>query len=200
MHPLKSGIRQYLLAFLVISVAALFCFQLSQALGYYIVAFILLILVSILATFLKTGPVILASFLGLLVWNFFFIPPHHTFHIEKTEDILMFSMFGLVVLMNGVFTTRVRRQEKLTREREAHTNALFQLTRELSKTSGLEEVISVSTKEIKNHFAVESYIILQDDAADLHPPAGLSFYPLPGTLINPGIVVLKQDIIFTENK
>lgn len=108
-----SRIRQYLLATSVIVAAALLCFQLSGVLGYYAVSFILLILVSILATFLKTGPVLVSSLLSLLVWNFFFIPPHNTFHIEKTEDILMFVMFGLVVIINGVFTWRVRRQEKL---------------------------------------------------------------------------------------
>ncbi|MBW6459185.1 MAG: DUF4118 domain-containing protein, partial [Bacteroidales bacterium] len=107
----SSATHQYLLVTVIITLAALLCFQLAQDLGYYIVSFILLILVSILATFMRTGPVLLASLMSILAWNFFFIPPHYTFHIDKTEDILMFSMFGLVVIMNGVFTTRVRRQE-----------------------------------------------------------------------------------------
>jgi two-component system sensor histidine kinase KdpD len=235
-QPVFSRIRQYLLALVVISIAVLLCFQLAQSLGYYIVAFILLILVSILATFLKTGPTLLASLLSLLIWNFFFIPPHHTFHIEKTEDILMFGMFGLVVIMNGVFTTRVRRQEKLTREREMHTNALFQLTRELSKTSGIDEVMTVSTEEIKKHFGLDSFIISQGEPGELLPFeqvatkfklsreefnvanwafknnrkagkytddfsfADYSYYPLTGTLINTGVVVLKQEGMFATDK
>ncbi len=123
-------IQHYIIAVLSITVTALICVPVAKAQGYYVVSFILLIVVSILATFLRTGPVLLASLSGILIWNFFFIPPHFTFHIEKTQDILMFGMFGLVVIMNGVFTTRVRRQEKLAREREANTNALLQLTRE----------------------------------------------------------------------
>lgn len=122
-------LRPYIMAAGIISVTSAICFQFTQVLGYYAVSFILLGIVSILATLMKTGPVLLASLMSLLAWNFFFIPPHNTFHIEKTEDILMFGMFGLVVIMNGVFTTRVRRQEQLTREREANTNELLQLTR-----------------------------------------------------------------------
>lgn len=233
---LYSRIKQYLLALVVIAVAAFLCVRLAQIQGYYIVSFILLIIVSFLATFLKTGPVLFASVLSLLAWNFFFIPPHLTFHIEKTEDILMFAMFGLVVLLNGVFTTRVRRQEKFTREREAHTNALFQLTRELSKTSGIDEVIRVSLQEIKNHFSWESAIILRGNDLELLPydklqpglklsPEGYkisewvfkqaqnagkytdefkqddhTYYPLRGTLMNPGVVVLKQEQDFTSDK
>jgi two-component system sensor histidine kinase KdpD len=235
-QPWLMRSRQYLISFLVMSLAAFFCFELAQVLGYYIVAFILLILVSILATFLKTGPVLLASLLSMLIWNFFYIPPHHTFHIEKTEDILMFGMFGLVVIMNGVYTTRLKRQEKLTRERETHTNALFQLTRELSKTSGIDEVIKISTREIKNHFNLDSFIIPQDNSNELLPSDQIeisgtfdadqyrnaawvfnkkkkagrftddfssdeyTYYPLQGTLINPGVVVLKPLEMFSANE
>lgn len=236
LKTVKSRVWQYLLAFTVITAAALFCYHLTRPLGYYLVAFILLILVSILATFLKTGPVLFASLLSILVWNFFFIPPYHTLHIEKTEDILMFGMFGLVVIMNGVFTTRVRRQEILARERESHTNALFQLTRELSKTIGIKEVISVSTREINNHFHLESLIIPKDEdgetlevkassqgfaispdeysialrtyknnrkagrfSADFNE-SRYSYHPLTGTLINPGVVVLKQNEAFPPDK
>jgi two-component system sensor histidine kinase KdpD len=238
-HRYHSGfirIRQYLIALVVIALGALFCFEVVRSLGYYIVAFIMLILVSILATFLKTGPVLMASLLSLLVWNFFFIPPHNTFHIDKTEDILMFGMFGLVVIMNGVFSTRVRRQEMLTRERERHTNALFQLTRDLSRTSGTEQVAEISVSQIKHHFALDAFIISPDEtggfplqgsigqeigvstgdyqaarhAYEAHmktgrftpefPGALYSFYPLKGTLINPGIVALRHERPFSPDK
>ncbi len=84
-----SKVWQYIISLLVVIIAALLCHQLAQSLGYYFVAFIFLILVTILAIFLTTGPVLFASLLSLLVWNFFFIPPYHTFHIEKTPGSWM---------------------------------------------------------------------------------------------------------------
>lgn len=135
---------------------------LSNLQGYHVVSFILLFVVSMLATFMGIGTGLVAATLSALVWNFFFIPPNLTFHIDKTEDILMFGMFFIVALMNGVLTTKVRHQERLACEREERTNALFQLTKELSKASGIDEVLTVAIDGIKNHFHTGSFFILQD--------------------------------------
>ena len=104
----------------------------------------------------------MASTLSAVVWNFFFIPPQFTFHIDKTEDILIFGLFFIIALLNGVLTTRVRRQEKLAVEREERTNSLFGLTKELSKAGNLNEVLSVSVKQIEMNFNSESFFVLQD--------------------------------------
>lgn len=157
-----NEINPYLLALISIGITALLCSPLSNTDSYHIVSFILLFVVSILATFLGIGPVLLSSTLSALVWNFFFIPPHLTLHIDKTDDILVFGMFFIIALVNGVLTTRVRRQEKLVREREERTYALFQLTKQLSKAVGIDEVLTVAIEEIRNRFAAESFFVLQD--------------------------------------
>lgn len=165
---LISGINPYFLSIFVIGLTTLLSSPLSNTESYHVVSFILLFIVSILATFMGIGPVLLAATLSALVWNFFFIPPNLTFHIDKTEDILMFGMFFIIALVNGVLTTKVRRQEQLAIEREERTNALFQLTKELSRASGLEEVLAVAIEGIKNHFRTESFFILQDGNNILH--------------------------------
>lgn len=159
---LKSGVRDYLIAVLIIAVTGLLCIPLSETSGYHVVSFILLFIVTILATFMGTGAVLMASTLSAIVWNFFFIPPHFTFHIDKTEDILIFGLFFIIALLNGVLTTRVRRQEKLAVEREERTNSLFGLTKELSKAGNLNEVLSASVKQIEMNFDSESFFVLQD--------------------------------------
>ena len=115
------------------------------------------------------GPILLASTLSALVWNYFFIPPHYTFHIDKAEDLLMFAMFFIIAMLNGVLTTRVRRQEQLTREREKRTNALFQLTKELSKASCVDEVLAVAIGDISVYFSLDSFFILHDGENVLYP-------------------------------
>ena len=109
--------------------------------GYQVVSFALLFLVSILALFYGTGPILLAATLSALIWDFFFIPPPFTLHIEKPVDVLMLIMFFIIALLNGILTSRVRRQEKKIRIREERTHALYQLTRELTMASGIDEVI-----------------------------------------------------------
>jgi two-component system sensor histidine kinase KdpD len=158
----RQKLNHFVLAIIITGGTSLLFAPLANTQNYHVVSFILLFVVSILATFMGTGPVLLASSLGAIFWNFFFIPPQFTFNIEKTEDILIFGLFFIIALVNGVLTTRVRNQEKLVRDREKRTNALFQLAKELSKASGIEEVLKVAIKEIKNNFQVDSFFILQD--------------------------------------
>src|SRR2546423_3458472 len=49
------------------------------------------------------GPGIVASFLGFLTFNFFFIPPYGSFTIGRGEDIVVLFVFlGLSILISAV--------------------------------------------------------------------------------------------------
>ncbi|MCE5347522.1 MAG: sensor histidine kinase KdpD [Bacteroidales bacterium] len=157
-----SGALQYILAAVIVILCSVVCFYFAEHIGYLAVSFILLFGVSILATFMGIGPILLASSLSAFVWNFFFIPPRFTFHIGKAEDTLMFGMFFIIAMVNGVLTSRVRRQEKLTRDREERTNALYQLTKELADAENMEELIEIAVNDIKKHFGLDVIFILQD--------------------------------------
>jgi len=159
---ITSSINQYLIVVIVIALTALFCRPLSTQQGYYIVSFILLFVVSVMAVFLGIGPILIASTLSSLVWNFLFIPPHYKFHIERTEDKLMFVSFFFIALINGVLTNRIRRQEALALEREERTNAIFELTRELSNASGINEILDVAFRDVKKYFDAASICILKE--------------------------------------
>jgi len=69
-------------------------------------------------------PVIVAAVLSALIWNFFFIPPLYTFHIGKSEDILMFLMYFIIALLNAVLTIKIRQIEKNEQIREEKENFL----------------------------------------------------------------------------
>ncbi|MFO7620977.1 MAG: ATP-binding protein [Bacteroidales bacterium] len=226
---LNSKVYQYFLALFFIGLTTLLCSPLASSQSYHIVSFILLFVVALLAVFMGIGPVLLASTLSAIAWNYFFIPPFHTFHIEKAEDKLMFGSFFIIALLNGILTNRIRRQEILVRERENQTNALFQLTGELSKASGIDKVLEVARNVFRKHFNADPYFILQDGSnklttseepradnyllnvdyslvewvfsnsrkagrfTDSHNEASLTYYPLTGTRLNPGVVVFDID-------
>ena len=158
----KLRLNHYLLSVGFVALAGYVCGPLLAIQSYYVVSFVLLVVVSILAVFMELGPILVAASLSALVWNYFFIPPHYTFHIEKTEDLLMFAMFFIIALLNGIFTSRVREQQQLARRREERTNSLFLLTKELSKAGNIEEVLQVAEREISGNFGVEALFILQD--------------------------------------
>lgn len=212
---------QYLISALAVIIPSFLMFHLSHAIGYQVVSLVMLFIVSLLATVFGIGPILLAAFLSTLIWDYFFIPPHFTLHIERPEDALTCIMFFVIALINGVLTTRVRRQQRLTKEREERTNALFQLTKELSLATNLEEVLNISKKRIKKHFEVEPIFILQDGQGKLQeynafteneysvaswsyrycknaghytdtlPSSKHTFYPLYGATLKTGVVAVE---------
>ena len=76
-------------------------------------------------------------------------------------------MFFIIALLNGILTSRVRHQEKKIRIREERTHALYQLTRELTMISGIEDVSKIAVRYIQKYFNLECAIILKDDSNKL---------------------------------
>jgi two-component system, OmpR family, sensor histidine kinase KdpD len=100
------------------------CFLFKDIIGYKIVALLLLMAVSVLAMLFDIIPVLVASLLSALIWNFFFIPPLFTFHIETPEDILLFAMYFIIAVVNAVLTFKIRLEEKKSRDREEKQRTL----------------------------------------------------------------------------
>ncbi len=221
-----SPFSQYVITGSMVAVTSFICYPFTNYFGYQSVSLILLFLVSILATLMGIGPILFASTLSALIWDYYFIPPQFTFHITQPEDLLMLGMFFFIALVNGVLTSRVRKQESLTRDREERTNALFKLTKELAEADEIDEVIKIAVLNIKKHFDLDVIFVLQDGNnqlkdtqenrtdtlltendlsiaswafrhakkagkfTDTLPSGALTFYPLIGTRLRPGVIVV----------
>jgi two-component system sensor histidine kinase KdpD len=103
--------------FMVLLIAGV-CYAFSNLFGYQVAALILLVTVSLIAMFFDILPVLLAAILSALVWNFFFIPPKFTFHIDNAEDVLLFFMYFIVALLNASLTFKIREIEKIANKKE----------------------------------------------------------------------------------
>lgn len=96
----------------------------ADFIGYRSVALLLLFMVSVLSVILSVYPVLTAAVLSALIWDYFFIPPYFTFHVNSTEDILMLSMYFVIALLSGITTLQIRNSESQSRLREEKLNAL----------------------------------------------------------------------------
>ena len=116
-------IAQYSGACMIVFGLASICWGLLPQTGYLLSALVLLMAIVIAGTYWNRGPVILMAVLSALVWNFIFIPPQFTLHIDKPQDVFMFVLFFVVALSMGHLISRLRaREDALERhhlEREA---------------------------------------------------------------------------------
>jgi len=77
------------------------------------------------------GPGILASFLGFLTFNFFFLPPYHTFVIARAEDVtVLFVFLGLSILISALLA-RTRERAEAAEARAQELRILQTLSAEL---------------------------------------------------------------------
>jgi two-component system sensor histidine kinase KdpD len=116
--------RQYLISLVLVCAVSAMGLFLLEFVGYRVVAFMLLVTVSILAMFLDIVPVLLAALLSALTWDFLFIPPRYTFTVGSPEDRLLLLMYFIIALINAVLTNKVRQMEKEVRIRDDKANSI----------------------------------------------------------------------------
>jgi len=119
-----SKSRQFFLVTLFVCTVAAICFLVSGFIGYKVVAFVLLVTVSLIAMFFDIFPVLLSALLSALIWDLFFIPPRFTFYIEATEDRFILAMYFVIALVNAMLTYKIRQIEKVAREKEEKVKAI----------------------------------------------------------------------------
>ncbi|MGD9492460.1 MAG: DUF4118 domain-containing protein [Bacteroidales bacterium] len=104
--------KQFAFSIAIITAVSIICFILSDFVGYKNVSLILLFTVSVLSVLFTVWPVLVSAVLSVLVWDFFFIPPFLSFHPLTSEDGFMLSMYFIIVLLNGIFSSQIRQIEK----------------------------------------------------------------------------------------
>ncbi len=116
--------KQYVISVSLILCVAAISYALSDFIEYKVVAFLLLVTVSLIAMLFDIVPVLVAAFLSAIVWNYFFIPPRFTFAIQSTENVLLFLMYFIIAMVNGGLTYKIRETEKKANKKTEKENTL----------------------------------------------------------------------------
>ncbi len=119
-----------------------------------------LVAVVIAAIYLGRGPAVLAAILGVLALDFFFIPPHFTFAVADTQYLLTFAGLLIVGLVISALTARVREQADIAERREMQTVALYEFTRDLAASVGLDDILKTIIRHVAQTFEREAVIWL----------------------------------------
>ena len=116
--------NQYVFSLLLIVLVSGISLSVSGLIGYKVVAYLLLVTLSIIALFCDIIPVVLSAVLSALIWNYFFIPPRYTFHIGTTEDLFLFIMYFVIAVVHGVLMYKIKQIQKLAVEKEEKVNSV----------------------------------------------------------------------------
>ena len=113
--------------------------------------------------YLGRGPALLTSFLGVLAFDFFLVPPYLTFAVSDTQYFITFIGLFLVSLVVSTLTARIQEQTEAAIQRETHTSALYTLGRDLTSATDLRQVAEIVTSHISQVFGRDVAIFLPEN-------------------------------------
>lgn len=120
----KTNKNQYAISFISVLLISIFGLLIRNLIDYRIIGYLLLVIVSLLAIFLELKPVLLGAILSALAFNFFFIKPYYTLHVDSVDDAFLLVMFFIIVLINAVLTNKFKRMQRAIQVKQTRANTL----------------------------------------------------------------------------
>ncbi|MDV7213101.1 two-component system sensor histidine kinase KdpD [Azotobacter beijerinckii] len=120
------------------------------------------------------GPAVLASFLGVAIFDFFFVSPHLSFAVGDVQYLMTLAVMLVVGLVIGQLTAGFKYQAQVAGWREARVQALYEMSRDLSGALLAEQIIAIGSRFLATEMDVRAAFLLTDAADRLHVPAQVS--------------------------
>jgi two-component system sensor histidine kinase KdpD len=143
-------------------------------------AIVFLLAVVLVAARYGLGPGALSAVVGVLAFDFFFVPPYMTFAVEDAQFVITFAVMLVVALVISSLAARLRNQIRASRARERRLEALYRLSRELAGVSGRHQLAAVAQREVREIFGTEAGVYVPDEEGRLEPALAAANAAAPG--------------------
>lgn len=99
-----------------------------------------LLAVFVVAVRFGRGPAVLAAFLGVALFDFFFVPPYLSFAVADAQYLITFAVMLAVGLITSQLVARLAERTAAAQAGERDTRLLYELARELGTALNIEQV------------------------------------------------------------
>ncbi len=138
---------------------------------------IYLLVVVVAALRLGRKQAILTAFLGVLAFDFFLVPPRLTFAVADTQYIITFAALFAVGIIISSLVSMARERSEALRDREAQTNSLYHLSRDLAATADIETLLEAVLKNLGESLNARAAVILPEGERMKVAAAGKGLHP-----------------------
>jgi two-component system sensor histidine kinase KdpD len=116
------------------------------------------------------GASVVATFVGVAAFDFFFVPPRFSFAVTDIQYVITFAVMLAVGLITGHLTAGLRYQARIASHRENRSRALYEFARELSGALQTEQIFETTRSFLQRTFRAKATLLLPDDAGRLQMP------------------------------
>jgi two-component system, OmpR family, sensor histidine kinase KdpD len=156
-------------ALAVAGLCTLVCMGMYRYFGEANLIMVYLLGVAFVAVRFGRWPSVLAASASVAGFDFFFVPPHHTFAVTDTQYVVTFGVMLAVALLISTLAVRLRDQAESARQRERRTQVLYTTSRELASLTRPDEVSRAALKQVAEVFQGTAALFLPDDRDHLRP-------------------------------
>jgi two-component system sensor histidine kinase KdpD len=168
----RSGIDGYLRALIVVGACTAISWFLDRWLEPANLAMVYLVGAAIVAVTIGRGPSLLASVVGVLVFDYLFVPPYHTIAVADSQYLVTMIVTLVVALLLSTMATRLREQAQFARRREERNAALYRLSRELAASADPADLLAAAARSVESVFDAPVAILLPDAEGRVVPRTG----------------------------
>ncbi|HJV74693.1 MAG TPA: two-component system sensor histidine kinase KdpD [Noviherbaspirillum sp.] len=125
----------------------------------------------LIAVRLGRGPAVMAAFLSVGAFDFFFVSPRLSFSVSDVQYLVTFTVMLVVGLIVGQLTSGLRFQANIASHRESRARALYEFARALSGALQTEQIYDITRSFIQRTFRAKAVLLLPDNAGRLQFPS-----------------------------
>lgn len=108
-------------------------------------------------------PSVVASVLSVIAYNFFFLPPLHTFTISNPAHVVALAFFLVAALLASNLAGRARDQVNASRQRARTTEALYAFSRKIAGVAALDDLLWAAAFQISSMLKLNVVLLLPND-------------------------------------
>ncbi|MBE3556681.1 MAG: DUF4118 domain-containing protein [Firmicutes bacterium] len=129
----------------------------------------LLYLLPVLVTAVRWGlwPSVYAAGIGVISFDFFFVPPIFAFTVRDMRYLISFAVYLAVAIFTASLAVQLRQRFEEAKAREAITSAMYTLSTQVAAARDLDAVLHEIVHHASRTFGLSTAIVLPDTAGQL---------------------------------
>ena len=138
---------------------------------------------------------VIGAVASVLIFNYFFTVPVHTFAIMNPNDVGLMMFFLIVSFISSGMTARFRRQVAIAEENERTAQRMSELAERFINVTGTEQIIELGLSYIKESTGYDASVSLDGWSTEEQPDmTGSVLFPIGGITHKTGeIIVFTKD-------
>ncbi len=158
----KNHYLGYIWAVLVTLFSAFIAYLMVGRLELANLVMVFLLGVVLVATRFGRGPSVLASILGVGIFDFLFVPPYFSFSVSDSQYLITLITMLVVGVVISNSMVNVHSQAKVAAHRERRAAVLYAMSRELARSQSEEEIVRTAVRHLHSEFSSRNVILFTD--------------------------------------